>query len=183
MEIEKSKQITNQLIIKVINRNTKKRIYLITIIFIALIIGIFVYRYYEEKKKVKEIVDLVLEAKNEEDYYKYIKSGMSKDSVGDFIGAIEDYNKAKIIKIANGGNYFSVYQLSGLSKIALKDYKGAIIEFNSAIRIDSSASNSYEYRGYCKFLSNDKNGACLDWSKAKELGNTDVNKDINKFCN
>lgn len=183
MDSEELKQITNQLNKKAINRSAKKRIYLIATIFTAVIIVIFAYRYYEEKMRVEETVDFMLQVSNEQDYNKYIESGMSKDSLGDFIGAIEDYNKAKNIKIADEGNYFSAYQLSGLSKTSLKDYKGAIIEFNGAIRIDSTVSNSYVYRGFCKFLSNDKNGACLDWSKAQELGNPNVQKDIDKLCN
>ena len=66
---------------------------------------------------------------------------MSKESLGDYVGAIKDYNKAKNTEIENESNYFSAYQLSGISKTLLKDYKGAIIEFNGAIQIDSAVSD------------------------------------------
>jgi hypothetical protein len=33
-----------------------------------------------------------------------------------------------------------------------------------------------------KFNLNDKNGACLDWKKASELGFAKANESINKYC-
>lgn len=182
MDNKELKQITNQLNKKAINISAKKRIYLIATIFIVLIIGIFAYRYYEEKKRVKQLVDFMMSTEALSSYNEYIESGMSKDSLGDFKGAIEDYQLAKYINLEDG-NKFLAYYLCGQSKTHLKDYKGALIDFDEAIRIDSSSSNSYVFRGFCKFLSNDKNGACLDWSKAQELGNADAYKQIKKFCN
>ena len=182
MDNKELKQTTNQLNKKSINISAKKRIYLIATIFIELIIGIFAYRYYEEKKRVKELVELMISTDAMHSYMNYIESGISKDSLGDFKGAIEDYNKAKNI-ILEDGNNFLAYKLCGSSKTVLKDYKGALLDFNEAIRIDSSSSDTYLYRGFCKFLSNDKNGACLDWVKAQELGNADANIQIKKFCN
>lgn len=183
MDSEKLKQITNQSNKKSINSSSKKQIYLIATVITVLIIGIFVDQYFEKQKRIKETVDLMVQVANEQEYNRYINSGMSKDSLGNYVGAINDYNKAKNTEIENESNYFSAYALSGFSKTALKDYKGAIIEFNSAIQIDSTISNTYKYRGLCKFMSNDKNGACLDWNKAQELGDTTVQEYITKICN
>jgi hypothetical protein len=183
MENKELKQITNQLNKKAINGSAKKRNYLIATVITVLIIGIFAYQYYEKQKRINETADLLVQVINEQEYNKYIKSGMSKESLGDYVGAIKDYNKAKNTEIENESNYFSAYQLSGFSKTLLKDYKGAIIEFNGAIQIDSAVSDSYKYRGLCKFRINDKNGACLDLYKAQELGDTEVQEYINKLCN
>jgi tetratricopeptide (TPR) repeat protein len=150
-------------------KSTKNRNYLLATIFTTLIIiGIFAYRYYEERKRVEVIVDLMMSTDALDSYNKYIESGMSKDSLGDFKGAIEDYYQAKIIILEDGSN-FSAYQLSGLSKTALKDYKDAIIDFDGAIRIDSSESNSYYFRGFCKTALKDYKDAIIDFNDAIRL--------------
>jgi tetratricopeptide (TPR) repeat protein len=225
MENKELKQITNQLNKKAINSSAKKRNYLIATIFTTLIIGIFAYQYYEEKKEVKELVDSMMIADSlhrnndaERRYNKYIKSGLSKDSLGDYRGAIADCSKAIELNPNNSMAYYlcglfkfnlkeyknaiidfngairidssssdayisSAYKYSGISKYNLKEYKNAIIDFNGAIRIDSNSSDAYLYRGFCKSLSNDKNGACLDWKKAGELGYGEAYDLIKEHCN
>lgn len=163
--------------------STKIRNYLLAVIFITYIIGIFVYQNYEEKKEIKVILDKMTDFDNIQHYNKYIESGMSKDSLGDYKGAIEDYNTAIFGSGSDLEENFLAYFLRGISETNLKDYKRAIIDFDKAIQINSSNSNSYLYRGYCKLLSKDKNGACLDWSKGSELGNDLANEYIKEYCN
>jgi len=42
---------------------------------------------------------------------------------------------------------------------------------------------AYDNRGYAKYSLGDKDGACLDWSKAGELGYSDAYDAIKKYCN
>jgi hypothetical protein len=44
-------------------------------------------------------------------------------------------------------------------------------------------AEAYLNRGSFKFTLKDKNGACLDWSKASELGDSDAYDLIKKYCN
>ena len=60
---------------------------------------------------------------------------------------------------------------SGYLKLAgSKDYHNAIQDFDKAIEIEFNYAEAYYYRGNAKYLLNDRDGACLDWSKAAELG-------------
>ncbi len=159
--------------------STKKRNYLLATILIAISLGIWAYRNYEEKKEIESLVNIMMETDKSTRSLKYIESGFSKDSLGDFKGAIEDFTKS----IRIDPNNFLAYYGRGKAKFDLNIFTGALADFNKAIEIDSSSSNSYFFRGCCKFLSNDKNGACLDWNKAGDLGDTISYDFIKKNCN
>lgn len=63
-----------------------------------------------------------------------------------------------------------------------KDYKGAIDDFTKAIELNPNYAGAYFYRGFCKSKSKDKEGACLDWKKAAELGSADAKVMIERKC-
>ena len=68
-------------------------------------------------------------------------------------------------------------------KASLKDSDGAVKDFNKVIELDPANSNAYLYRGYAKTELGDKNGGCLDLSKAGEFGHRDAYDLIEKLCN
>jgi tetratricopeptide (TPR) repeat protein len=99
--------------------------------------------------------------------------------------------------------YPEAYNNRGKAKMFLRDYhntkmnqmvikdsdydKKDIIEINeviqdytAAIRIDPENAEAYYYRGKAKYELNMLNEACLDWSKAGELGYRDVYEMIRK---
>ena len=61
-----------------------------------------------------------------------------------------------------------------MAKGNLVDHKGALQDFNLAIKANPELSEAYQNRGTSKFQFGDKLGACLDWSKAGELGYYDA---------
>jgi tetratricopeptide (TPR) repeat protein len=63
-----------------------------------------------------------------------------------------------------------------------KDYKGAIDDFTKAIELNPKYAGAYFYRGFCKSKLKDKEGACLDWKKAAELGSADAKVMIERKC-
>jgi Flp pilus assembly protein TadD len=65
----------------------------------------------------------------------------------------------------------------------LKDYQGAILDFTKAIQLDSKDSGSYYNRGVAKSMLKQKASACLDYSKAGELGYADAYEAIKEYCN
>ena len=89
-----------------------------------------------------------------------------------------------IILIIGFGSYCQTaeeYNLRGLSKADLKDYKGALEDYSKAIELDPNDSHVYKKRGLSKL--NQKESACLDFNKAKELGNEEAIEMIKKNCN
>ena len=70
--------------------------------------------------------------------------------------------------------------------IVLKDYHSAITEIDKII--DSELNDKTDIyvalmaRGVAKYNLEDKEGACLDWSKADKLGDADAYVLIKEYC-
>jgi len=111
----------------------------------------------------------------------YSGRGLAKQYLGDYTGAIEDYNKAIEIDPENGGTY---YMSRGLAKQDLQDYTGAIENYDKAIELDPKNDFAYYNRGLAKQSLRDKieaegyhatadlgyhTGAIEDYDKAIEI--------------
>ena len=110
----------------------------------------------------------------------YYNRALSKKELKDLRGALEDFKKA--IRY----NFYEIeyaYFNSGLIRYELKDYSGAIEDFNNAIEYSPKISDFYIKRAFAKLKLSQKDGACLDFSKAGELGNTEAYNEIKKHCN
>jgi tetratricopeptide (TPR) repeat protein len=109
----------------------------------------------------------------------YYNRGLAKAKLKDYEGSIIDYNKA----IELNPNYTRAYGNRGISKVKLKEYQSAMLDYDKAISLDANYSYAYINRGNLKYnFLNDLNGACLDWNKAKELGDTRANDRIATEC-
>ena len=64
----------------------------------------------------------------------------------------------------------------------LGDNRGAIEDNNKAIELNPDYALAYLNRGAAKYNLGDKNGGCLDFSKAGELGYEDAYDLIKKYC-
>ena len=64
----------------------------------------------------------------------------------------------------------------------LKDYLGTISDCNMAIEINPKLGLAYSNRGEAKNMVADKNGGCLDFNKALELGHAAAADLKIKFC-
>ncbi len=80
------------------------------------------------------------------------------------------------------GQTAEVYYNRGIAKARLERYRLAVADFSNAIEINPDFSKAYIGRGIAK-LDNDKTGACVDWSKAGELGYVDAYDLIAEYCN
>ena len=74
------------------------------------------------------------------------------------------------------------YNGRGLVKANLKDITGAINDFDKAIKIEPKNELFYVSRGGIKYFSDLKKEGCEDFQKAKELGFSDAQVLIDKFC-
>lgn len=114
-----------------------------------------------------------------------------KTNVNDLEGICLDFSKAG--ELGNADAYESIRVIcSGVEdeewynqaqdKVKSKDYKGAIQDYTTAISLYPKNAKAFYRRGLCKSLLDDKEGACLDWKKAIELGSTEVTDLVSKYC-
>lgn len=109
----------------------------------------------------------------------YFNSGNDKYRNGDIEGAIKDYNKA----IELNPSYFKAYNNRAIIETTdLKKDSAALMDFTKAVEINPDYADAYLGRGTLKFNSKDLEGACKDWQKAKDLGNTQAADQIKKYC-
>lgn len=109
-----------------------------------------------------------------------IKSrGVCKLNLEDYRGALSDFNLASDYSYERS---FDLYFKRGCAKASLKDYLGAKMDFNKSISINKEIGTAYFNRGLCNYRLGIKNDACLDWSKAGELGYSDAYKLIKENC-
>lgn len=109
----------------------------------------------------------------------YNVRGLAKMKLKDNSGAINDFNKS--LEIDN--NCAAAYNGRGLAKATLEDIVGAIKDFDKAIQIEPKNELFYISRGGINFFSGNKEEGCQDFQKAKELGFSDAQVLIDKFCN
>ncbi len=108
----------------------------------------------------------------------YFYSAFAKDDLGDYTGAIQDYNKA----IELDPDFVDAYINRGIDKHSLGDNIGAIQDFNKAIELDPDYARAYYDRGYAKFELGEYRGAIQDFNKAIELDPDFVDAYNNRGC-
>jgi len=107
----------------------------------------------------------------------YYNKGTSEASLAQYPAAIASFSKCieldpkKVMSFMNRGN----------CHIMLKDYKSAISDYTTAITIDPKNPDAYFNRGAAYHYSGDKN-SCIDWEKAKSLGNKKAAELLSQYC-
>ena len=76
----------------------------------------------------------------------YKLRGHVKSKLGDYQGAIADYNKAIELDPKDA----TTYKLRGHEKSKLGDYQGEIADYNKAIELDPKDAEAYKLRGLVK---------------------------------
>jgi len=115
-------------------------------------------------------------AKTAEDYF---NSGNDKYDLKDYVGAIQDYNKAIELNPKDA----LAYNGRGLAKEGLQDYRWAIQDYNKAIELNPNIAGAYLNRGLAKIYFGQKDNGCLDLSKAGELDYAKAYEAIKEYCN
>ena len=108
----------------------------------------------------------------------YFERGYCKDNINDTTGAIEDYTKA----IEADKTYADAYNNRAVMSLKTQHFKEAIKDFNKAIKCNPGYAAAYVNRGFAKKALNDDKSACKDWEKAYELGFTQAQQIMQKYC-
>lgn len=154
------------------------------------------------------IAFLNINAQTGEDHY---KNGIKKSAMGDYAGAINEFDKAIQINpyyalayynrglAKNSLGYYDeaiadldktielkagsarTFLDRGLIKFNKHDFEDAIKDFNSVITLEMNNATAYYYRGYCKLYLNISD-ACYDLIKAVELGEVKAKELLDKYC-
>jgi tetratricopeptide (TPR) repeat protein len=101
-----------------------------------------------------------------------------KDSLNDYIGAVQDLNKVVILQ----ENFSKAYFLRGLIKFKQEDYSGSINDFNKLLDLEPNNPKAYFQRGIIRLKVNDLTGACKEFQKAKTLGMKEAEEKIKEVC-
>ena len=108
---------------------------------------------------------------NHEEAENYYESGLKKQKLEDYQGAIADFTKSIQLKPDSGKFYYSS---RGIAKQELKDYQGAVTDFTEAIRIDPFYAYFYYNRGRAKEGMKDYQSAMNDYKEAIRLDTPDT---------
>ncbi|MGZ4059780.1 MAG: tetratricopeptide repeat protein [Bacteroidia bacterium] len=114
----------------------------------------------------------------------FVNQGLDKASQNDWNGAINYYTLALQQNPKNAVAYYD----RATARYNLKDFRGAFMDYSKAINIDPYSSSdyvagSYYGRGLCFQYLGNKEKACLDFTKANELGNPDAANAMQVNCN
>ena len=167
-------------------------------------------RLSNDSQSIDLYTDLINE--NPEFDEPYAQRALAKYNIGDFRGALNDYNKAIQINNKSPENYLN----RGLIREKLRDFRGAYNDFDLAIKLnpdytkaylnrgnvlnkerfyqeaitnydkvislDPVNAMAYYNRGVARFNIKDRKRACDDVTRAFELGMTSANKTADKMC-
>jgi tetratricopeptide (TPR) repeat protein len=92
--------------------------------------------------------------------------------------ALEDYKKAIILKPNNLSAYMQVSNIEA----DFGNYQGAVDNIAKCIEIKPDYTKLYVYRGLYYYSLRDKDNACKDLNKAKELGDVIAQNYLETYC-
>lgn len=121
-------------------------------------------------------------------FQNYYNWGVLKYRAGDYIKAIEYFQKA--IALHSDAKDFMLFAYLGNAQSKLHRYSDAIGSYDRALEINpdkviqySNWVRNYFNRGVAKYYLDDTAGACKDWNKALELGFGPARDYIVEYCN
>ena len=83
---------------------------------------------------------------------------------------------------ANANPLATQYFDQGVEKYEAGNYQGALADFTKALEINPQNASTYASRGIARELVNDLKGACDDWKKAADFGQTQPAEWVKKQC-
>ncbi len=119
---------------------------------------------------------------NPNDYNTHGRRGWAEFNLKEYKEAIADFTKASEGTV-NDTHYRNI---RGQAKYNLQDYKGAIADFNNVIKSWTGEkvqkSEAFYWRGMAKINLGQKDRGCLDLKKSADLGFSQADEAIQKYC-
>jgi tetratricopeptide (TPR) repeat protein len=142
----------------------------------------------------------------------YLQNGILKHNQKDYKGAIKDYDKAVKLDKDNKVAYFNrgtcelalkdynsamtdfsktieldpkyvyAYYSRATAFVSQQKYVESLPDLDKTIELDPTIPNALTLRGQIRTQTGNKNGACEDFNKAKEIGDKQADKYIDQFC-
>lgn len=125
----------------------------------------------------------------------YCQRGISKQWLNDHQAALSDFNKAidldslyaeaycsRALSKVNGGDIRGRDMRGVIAILSRDQYQKAEADYTKAIEINPEYAIAYMGRGILRILIDQKDSACLDFSKAKQLGYIDAKEELKKWC-
>ena len=142
----------------------------------------------------------------------YLENGVAKHEKQDFKGAIKDYTKAIKADKGNRDAYYNrgtcelalkdfnsamddfdkaikldpelakAYYSRATVLVSQQKYTEALPDLDKTIELDPSLPNALTLRGQIRAQTGNKEGACEDFTQAKEIGDTQADKYLSQFC-
>jgi len=125
--------------------------------------------------------DKVITAQPEFPYTYYLKAKCYVH-IKDYYSAIREVSTA----IRKDNTFIDALFLRASLKAIVDDYRGSLVDYNRIVLLSPENPLAYFGRALTKLSLNDIDGACLDFSKAGDLGYTDpklLYDNIRKYCN
>ncbi|MDO8899261.1 MAG: tetratricopeptide repeat protein, partial [Bacteroidales bacterium] len=120
-------------------------------------------------------------------YDSHYNWGMLRYQIGDYVGALEAFNKA--FEENPKTDDFMIYAYRGNTRSKMGLHREAIADFDRAIILRPKRVvdypnwiRNYFNRGVAKYYLNNSSGACEDWKKAYDMGYGSAGEYLNDFC-
>jgi len=111
--------------------------------------------------------------------YAYKERGEAKSKLQDIYGAMEDLNKSIILAPL----FIDSYNVRGNIYFGKKNYILAMKDYNKVLSIENNDLDALVNRAKIKIILKDKKSACIDLSRAGELGSDEAYELIKQYCN
>ncbi|NOX46790.1 MAG: TonB family protein [Chlorobi bacterium] len=141
--------------------------------------------FFDQQKYEKAIARYSKSIDKKGSFYKeaYLNRGISKYHMRNFDGAIEDMKKAiELGARFNSEKQALVYFEIGNEYFDKKEYDKALESYNESANLTPEDGNIYFNIGIVNFYLGNKEQACKDMHKAKELGKEDAEQIIGERC-
>ncbi len=111
----------------------------------------------------------------------YVGRAQTHLKISAYTEAIQDYNLALRIDPQHPQAIQMLYNRA-LAKQKLADFKAALVDYNLLLEANPDYTKALVNRGYLLYQKNEVRAACVDWLKARELGNSKASKNAERAC-
>ncbi len=130
-----------------------------------------------EKEAIKDY-NTIIKKKGDKYIEAYINRGLTLKSLGDFVGAKRDLDKA----IEDNPQNPDVYKNRGNLYLLFGNHTEAMIDYTKAIELNPEYSEAYFNRGLARLMILDNISACADFQQSAELGSEKAQEHLIYFC-